>query len=220
MRFKALSLVASLFSIGMIAGCHGSNDRSAVEAKSNQEQSAVSAVPASAWKLDRDVNPVTGVVTFVAYLEFRGEQNLYIRQVGHKLDCYVTTGDFLETSSNVEDRISTVQYKIDGGKLIRQGWWIGDSNENLFYPGNCESFISQLRQAKTLAFEYSPAGKVPSTMVLDISGFPDGFKVEHVEAKKPHSAMVNVARQDHASLPLCKNVIKPDSSDYPTCRTE
>jgi hypothetical protein len=220
MRSKALSLGALVVVIGLVSGCNGSAGSSKVEAKSNHEQPAASAMQTSSWKLDRDVNPVTGVVTSVAYLEFRGEQNIYIRQVGHKLDCYITTGQFLETISNVNDRVSTVQYKIDGGKLVRQGWWIGDSNENLFYPGNCEPFISQLRKAKTLAFEYSLSGKVPSTMVLDVSGFPDEFKVEHALAKKAHTVVLDVSRPDISSLPLCKDVMKPGSSDYPTCRTE
>jgi hypothetical protein len=76
----------------------------------------------------------------------------------------------------MDSRISPVQYKIDNGQVTRQGWLIGASNEDLFYPGNCAPFVEKLRIAKSIAFEFHPADKVPENLVFDISGFPNEFK--------------------------------------------
>ena len=129
------------------------------------------------WQLDHDINPVTGVVKTTAYLKYQGERNIYVRRNGKTLECYITTGEFMETASNLDSRVSTVQYRFDGGHVVRQGWWIGDDNETLFYPGNCTSFVKQLGQARSLAFEYHPAGKTESTVTFDVTGFPNVFNV-------------------------------------------
>jgi hypothetical protein len=129
------------------------------------------------WQLDHDTNPVTGVVKTTAYLKYQGDRNIYVRRNGKTLQCYITTGEFMETASNLDSRVSTVQYRFDGGHVVRQGWWVGDDNETLFYPGNCAPFLKQLGQAKSMAFEYHPAGKIESTVTFDVTGFPNVFNV-------------------------------------------
>lgn len=125
------------------------------------------------WQVDKDTNPVSGVVTTVARVG--GNQNIIIRQIGKRLELYITTNQFLETTDNVETRLAPVQYKLDSGKVVRQSWELSDDNTALFYPGNPKAFIAQMRNANSLAFEYSPSGKVPDTIVFDVTGLPDVF---------------------------------------------
>ena len=122
-----------------------------------------------------ETNPVTGGVTTTAWLKYHGRQNIYIRQRGKKLELYVDTDEFLETVDNMHSRRSPVQYKFDNGKVVRQSCIISDDNAALFYPGNPEAFIAQMRNAKNLAIEYHPADKVPQTISFDVTGFPDAF---------------------------------------------
>lgn len=76
---------------------------------------------------------------------------------------------------NLHTRNSTVQYRFDTGKVIRQNWIISDDNEALFYSGNPKAFLAQMRQAKSLSIEYRPADKVPATITFVVTGFPDVF---------------------------------------------
>jgi hypothetical protein len=143
--------------------------------------SASSPEPAASlgsWHLTSNTNAVTGEVTTGATLDSPTDeaQSIVIRLTGKKLECYVNTNAFLETVDNVESHISTVQYKFDDGKVVRQGWLLSSDNEALFYPGNCAPFIAQLRKAKTLALEFRPSDKVPQTITFDVEGFPEGFK--------------------------------------------
>ena len=133
--------------------------------------------PRGYWQFDSETNPVTGVLKETAYLKYHGDENIVIRLDGKQLDCYVTTGEFLETLANMHSRISTVQYKFDDGKVVRQGWSIGADNTVLFYPGSCAPFLAQLRKSTSLAFEYRPADKMPKPVVFDITAFPEEFRV-------------------------------------------
>jgi len=135
-------------------------------------------VTESAWQVDREVNPVTGVTTITASLKYQGSRNIIVREIGKKLECYIETDEFLETLDNMHTGISTVQYKFDDGKVIRQGWTLSADNEALFYPGNCAPLLNQLRKAKSFAFEFHPADKVPAAITFDVSGFPDDFNAE------------------------------------------
>jgi hypothetical protein len=132
--------------------------------------------PIGNWQVDHDTNAVTGVVTTTAFLRVYDKRNIFIRQRGKRSpDCYITTGDFLETVDNMENRSSTVQYRVDGGKPVRQPWYLSDDNRALFYPGNCEPFIAKSRSAKRLAFEYKPAERIESAISFDVAGLPDAF---------------------------------------------
>jgi len=152
-------------------------------------QTSATSVPSSPtmdsdWQVDTETNPVTGIQKKVATLKYRDKQNIIIRLNGETLDCYITTDEFLETVDNMDSRVSTVQYKFDDGKVIRQGWTISGDNTALFYPGNCSPFIAQLRKAKSLAFEYRPSEKIPATITFDVAGFPDDFKTEESMPKR------------------------------------
>jgi invasion protein IalB len=130
------------------------------------------------WQLSSDTNAVTGEVTTVASLHSALDENQYIivRLIGKKLDCYVNTNEFLETVENIESHLSTVQYKFDDGKVVRQGWTLSSNNEALFYPGNCATFIARIKKAKTLALEFRPSEKIPETITFDVEGFPEAFR--------------------------------------------
>jgi hypothetical protein len=137
---------------------------------------AAATPPTGYWQVDSDTNAVTGEITKTAYLKFQGKQNIFVRQRGRKLECFITTDDFLETLENEDSRNSTVQYKFDNGKVIRQTWSVSANNESLFYPGTCSNtFLTQMQHAKTLAIEYRPADIVPKTITFDVTGFPNTF---------------------------------------------
>ncbi|WP_260738178.1 hypothetical protein [Tunturiibacter lichenicola] len=127
------------------------------------------------WSVATSTNPVTGEVTVVA-----DAGKLYVRKVGkHPSDCVVKTSDFLETLSNVDTRRSSVVYRFDVGKPIKQSWSISDSNQALFYPGRSCSmeFLKQLHDSNVLYFQYEPADYLPKTLTIGVTGFPlDQFK--------------------------------------------
>ncbi len=160
-------------------GAQPSTQSSATSAEPQAESasSQAPAAPQGSWRLSSETNPVTGEVRTVASLNSSSgdEQYIIIRLVGKKLDCYVNTNEFLETVNNMESRISTVQYKFDAGKVVRQGWSISANNEALFYPGNCATLIAQIKKAKTLALEFRPSETIPETITFDVEGFPEGF---------------------------------------------
>jgi hypothetical protein len=130
----------------------------------------------SNWEEVSKTNSVTGEITTSASLKGHDEQDIIVRQIGHKLECYIKTGEFLETNDNLESNESTVQYKFDDGKVIKQSWGLSSDNMALFYPGNPKPFLEQMRRAKTLSFEFKPSDKVPETISFDVGGFPDTFK--------------------------------------------
>jgi hypothetical protein len=134
--------------------------------------------PQGYWQVDSETNPVTGALSTTASLKYQGRQNIIIRQNGKKLDCYITTDTFLETIDNMESRVSTVQYKFDDGKTIRQGWTISADNTALFYPGSCAPLMAKIRKAKSLYFEYRPADEIPQTITFDVTAFPNAFKTD------------------------------------------
>jgi hypothetical protein len=130
----------------------------------------------SNWYSYSESNPVTGEITITATLKDHDEQDIIIRQTGKKLELYIKTGEFLETVDNMEDHLSTVQYKLDDGKVVKQAWSLSSDNEALFYPGNPKGFVEQLRKAQVFSFEFKPSDKVPQTVVFDVGGLPDVFK--------------------------------------------
>jgi DNA/RNA endonuclease G (NUC1) len=109
----------------------------------------------------------------------------------------------METTSNLESGTSTVQYRFDGGHVVRQGWWIGDDNETLFYPGNCTPFIKQLGEARSLAFEYHPADKIESTVTFDVVGFPNVFNVAAPPVSAKHHAVAKPCVLWELATPAC-----------------
>lgn len=139
------------------------------------EPSAAQPTAPSDWTLTQSTNPVTGVVTTVA--ETAGEHNIVVRLIGKKLECYISTPDFLETVAIEEGASSSVQYRFDNGPVIRQGWALGADNTSLFGESHCTAFIAALRKSKQLAFEYKPADTVATTSTFDVAGFPTEFVV-------------------------------------------
>jgi hypothetical protein len=162
-----------------IVGCNDTrtSDDSAATATPATSTGSVPTAQAvqSYWKVKSESNAVTGQLTTTAYLTYQGKQNIYVRQTGKKLECYIDTDEFLETVNNLDSRNSTVQYKFDDGKVTRQTWTLSDDNNALFYPGNPKLFLAQMRHANTLAFEYRPADRIPQTITFDVTGFPDVF---------------------------------------------
>lgn len=170
-------LTAGLALMIVLCGC---NDNHTADAPSPapvmaSTPSPVAAVEQGSWQVDSETNPVTGGVTKTAYLRFQGRQNIYVRQKGKTLECYINTDTFLETIENLHSGVSTVQYRFDVGKPVRQGWNMSSDHEALFYPGNPKAFLTQMSKAKTLAFEYRPADKMPAAITFDVTGFPASF---------------------------------------------
>src|ERR1700692_114216 len=95
--------------------------------------------PKCYWQVSSETNPVTGAVTKTASLQYQGKQNIYVRQMGKKLQCSVTTDDFLETTSNLDSRNSTVRYKFDSAAESGMSW--------------------NRHQAKTLSIQYRPVAR-------------------------------------------------------------
>lgn len=138
---------------------------------SKDTAAAPTAASRSPWDVSQDTNAVTGEVTKVASTGY-GDEHLIVRRRGKKTDCYVTTGDFLETVDNLDSRTMAVRFKFDDGKVLRQIWTISDDNTALFCPGDGRAFLAQLSKAKTFAFEYKPADKLPKSLSFDVSDFP------------------------------------------------
>jgi hypothetical protein len=174
MTAPILALIFFVF-VGIVILIVSANQSTPVAAT---EPSASPATPVSTptpsdWTLGHSTNPVTGVVTTVASTS--GDHNILVRLIGKKLDCYINTPDFLETVDTIEGGSSMVQYKFDDGKVIRQGWGLGEDNTSLFGESHCTSLVALLRKSKKLAFEYKPADKVATTYIFDVDGFPAEF---------------------------------------------
>ena len=125
----------------------------------------------SPWLVTTSRNAITGEETVVTKT-FDGRQALVIRQTGKKLECYVTTGHFLETVENVHSHLSAVIYKFDDGSVVRQAWRMSADYEALFYPGNPLDFLNKIHDAKRFAVQYKPADEVSQTLSFDVSRFP------------------------------------------------
>jgi hypothetical protein len=128
----------------------------------------------SPWHVSTTSNELTGEVNVTAIDGF-GDRSIVIRQRGKRLDCYVTTGKFLETVDNMDSRRSLVKYKFDDGPIVRQSWTISDNNTALFFPGNPTAFLQRMRSAKRFVIEYSPADVISETASFDVSSFPPEF---------------------------------------------
>lgn len=178
MRCTLLAILFGALALGFTACKSGSSPSSA-----SPEQKPVTAetpTPPSPWRVSRSWNEVTGEETITAITGW-GEQTLVIRQIGKKLECYLTTGQFLETVDNMHSNLSVVKYKFDDGPIVRQAWHMSSDYDALFYPGDPSAFLKKMRKAKQFAIEYAPADVVPQTVSLDISQFPAGFNLK--EAK-------------------------------------
>jgi hypothetical protein len=132
---------------------------------------------ASPWRISSTHNDLTGQLEITAVNGW-GSEAIIIRQRGKTLDCYVTTGEFLETTDNMHTRRSLVKYKFDDGSIVRQTWILSDDNTALFYPGKPNSFLQKMRGAKRFVIEYSPSDKIPQTASFDVSSFPAELGLE------------------------------------------
>ncbi len=142
----------------------------AVDVKSSSTSDAPPAIP-SPWSVSSSKNELTGEIQVTAINGFR-DHAIVVRKRGKKLDCYVTTGEFLETVENMDSRRSTVRYKFDDGAIVRQEWVISDNNNSLFYPADPRNFLFKMSIAKRFVFEYRPSDKVPQTQSFEVSPFP------------------------------------------------
>lgn len=146
----------------------------------------------SNWSESQDSDAVTGVVTKYASTKTIGEQGVIVRKRGDRTtEVFVNTGEFLETVDNVESGVTQVAYKFDNGPVIRQYWTLSSDKTSLFYPGNPDEFLRKLRQAKTFAFQYKPADKVPQSVTFDVTGLPNGF-ISSANPSKPRPKVVHV----------------------------
>lgn len=201
MRKSILALLGVVLVIAFFAGLSNKGNHNTEGSTAQGGSSAsIPLAPAAAaspsqpaesdWDFDQESDAVTGVVTKYATTKLPlGEQAVVVRRRGdHVTEVFVKTGEFLETMENVETGESRVAYKFDNGPVIRQYWKLSSDNTSLFYPGNPAEFLKKLRQAKKLAFQYSPADKVPQSLSFDVAGIPDGFVVENTAKAKPKLA--------------------------------
>jgi hypothetical protein len=152
------------------------------------------------WDVSESKDDVTGEVTKVAEAGL-GSQNIVVRKKDKRLEVFVNTGEFLETMENVETGVSQVAYKFDDGPVIRQGWRLSGDNEGLFYPSDPTPFLEKLAKARTFAFQYRPADKVPQSTTFDVSGFALGDFVAPGKAAAQHAS----SRQLTAAQPPSAN---------------
>lgn len=145
----------------------------------------VESPPPSPWYVSTSTNEVTAEVTVVATTGFGG-RTIVVRQIGKKLECYLKTGQFLETIENIETNRSVVKYRFDDGPIVSQGWNLSSDNEGLFYPGDPTAFLNNMRKAKRLAIEYKPADIIPQTVSFDVSQFPVLFS-DRLAVKASHA---------------------------------
>jgi hypothetical protein len=138
----------------------------------------------SPWRVSSSTNALTGEVNITAINGY-GDQSIVVRLRGSKLDCYVTTGKFLETADNMDSRRSLVKYRFDDGPIVRQSWTISDDNTALFFPGNATTFLRQMHSAKRFVIEYSPADVIPETASFDVTSFPSEFSALGVGHSRP-----------------------------------
>ena len=158
--------------------------------------------PPSAWRVSRSRNDLTGDVEITAVAASLTE-SLIVRQRGKQLDCYVSTGEFLETVTNMDSRGTSVRYRFDDAPIVKQTWTISDSNTGLFYPGNPTAFLRKMRKAKRFVIEYAPADKIPQTASFDVSGFPPDFESVSKEPAPPQPDQANrIAALDYMKAAL------------------
>ena len=172
-RFLALPalLVFWLSACGRTANVVAPDQTAASNADAKPEAPPADSV-ARNWGVSVSTNDVTGERTTTGTNRYTEDVSFIIRRSGRKLECYLTTGSFLETIDNMYTRRSAVKYRFDDGPVVREPWIISDDNTALFCPGNPTGFLSKMRKARRLAIEYHPADVVPQTASFDVSGFP------------------------------------------------
>jgi hypothetical protein len=164
--------------IGVAVAVNGGGARSASGGKTvtvPEEKPSDTSAPAPAilspWSVSASKNELSGEAQLTVINGFR-DHAIIVRKRGKKLDCYITTGEFLETVENMDSRRSAVRYKFDDGAIVRQEWIISDNNTSLFYPADPRTFLFKMSIAKRFIVEYRPSDKVPQTQSFDVSPFP------------------------------------------------
>jgi hypothetical protein len=146
---------------------------------SDQSGEQSTTASSSPWRISKTSNELTGEVNVTA-ISGHGDQSIIIRRLGKKFDFYATTGQFLETVDNIENRRSLVKYKFDEGHIVRQERIISDDNEALFFPGNPTTFFQKMSKAKRFVIEFQPADVIAQTASFDVSSFPSEFSTLRV----------------------------------------
>lgn len=157
----------------LLLGCNQSQPESTSVVTPTEAPAKPAPAPVSPWGVSTSRNELTGEVKITAETDTSGKEGLIVRLVGKKLDCYLTTDDFLETVENLHTHLSLVKYRLDDGNIVRQEWVISNDNTGLFVPSSSvRAFVQKLSKAKRLVIEYEPADVLPKTALFHVSSFP------------------------------------------------
>lgn len=149
-----------------------SNTTSGASAATTPKAPAPTAAIPSPWTVSKETNPVTGKVTVYAESDAGNNQAMVIRETGRKVELFINTNEFLETTNNINSGLVGITYRIDKGKPVHQHWSLSSDDTALFYPGNPAHLIEKLRSAKIFYFQFPPAGKVPEVITIDVDHLP------------------------------------------------
>ena len=172
-QMRSLTLVS--FGALVLAACDSGPNVSMAEQNPSPTPTVTPVVPPSPWNVSSERNELTGVIDITAINGY-GDQNIVIRRKAGKLELFLTTGKFLETTENMYNRLSRVRYKFDDGAIMQQEWEISSTNNALFYPGDPSAFLQRMSKAQKFVIEYQPADYVAETATFDVSQFPSEFR--------------------------------------------
>jgi hypothetical protein len=211
----AVSGLAIGFSLYRDAGGRAHHEQ-ATPATANEATTAISQpTPVNMWNVSETTDDVTGEVTKVAD-DSLGSKSIVVRKKGKNLEVYINTDEFLETVETIETGVSQVAYKFDDGPVTRQWWHLSEDNEGLFYPSDPTPFLEKLAKAKTFAFQYRPANKVPQSMTFDVEGFVvTDFVV--ATAKVPAQHTPGLAKPNESAAAQVPSPMGDTVFDYPEC---
>jgi hypothetical protein len=204
------------FSLYRSAGGRGHHEPSTAATATEATTAIFQPTPVNVWNVNVTTDDVTGEVTKVAD-DSLGAKSIIVRKKGKKLEVYINTDEFLETVETIETGVSQVAYKFDDGPVTRQWWHLSEDHEGLFYPGDPTRFLEKLAKAKTFAFQYRPADKVPQSTTFDVEGLAvTDFVV--ASAKVPAQHLPPAAEQN--KLTAAAQVPSPTGEtvfNYPEC---
>jgi len=99
--------------------------------------------------------------------------NLTVRHAGSKLECYLASGDFLDTVDHSSNRHSPIRYRFDDAPQVHEDWILSDHGTALLYPGDAGAFVARIRKSKSLEVEVSRNGRGFDILTFDLRLFPD-----------------------------------------------
>jgi hypothetical protein len=162
-----------------------------VVASGNSAKTPAPPAPHSAWQVSSTTNELTGVVTMLAVTEGSrrgtyGQPAVVVRQIGHKLECYVITGEFMASSGYGE--YGFIDYKLDDGPIVKEQLMnLSQDHRALFFQKDVGGFIRSMAMAHKLTVEFKPYEKIPETATFDVASFPsDRFEIPPAAASDPY----------------------------------